>query len=117
MKYMVIILQFILLFSINCKRDKSITDRTEDQDIKKAIVTISWEGEYEVDGCGFFIFIENNKYKAINEDIIGDEFKTDTSSSAQIEYIDLHEKIDYYCGDAPWSYEIDGIEIITITKL
>lgn len=80
--------------------------------------TISWHGQYEADGCGFFVQIEGRRYKASNEELIGDEFKTlDDSASVQLEYTILPNKIVYSCHDAPWPYEIDGIEIISIQAL
>ncbi len=115
MKYFSLVLLLILCFITSCTNDKGISN--SNTSIKNNIVNIYWEGEYEYDGCGFFIQIGELRYKASNEEKIGNEFKTSKQSPAQLEYIILDDKIIYHCGDLPSASKIDGIEIISIQKL
>ncbi len=80
-------------------------------------VFISWHGDYEVDGCGFFILIDLIRYKASNEEMIGEEFKTEEIMSALIEYENLGKKTQYLCGDSPFPEEINMLKIHSIEKL
>ncbi len=97
---------FITLLMFNftsCNKDKTSN------------ATISWHGEYEVDGCGFFITLDNHEYKPENESIIGDEFKNG-SQSVIIEYKITNKIVESACGDLPESTKTDGIKIISIEK-
>jgi hypothetical protein len=81
---------------------------------KEAILI--WQGEYDVDGCGFFVEIENKRYKPQNESFIGDEFKTDTTF-VLIGFIYLDREIEYWCGDLPFVSKKDGIKVFSIKKM
>ena len=77
--------------------------------------SVRWKGEYAVDGGGFFVEIDNKTYKAENEEIIGEEFKTDRPVPALIEFKLLNKKIEYFCDDMPYKNKIEGIKIFSIT--
>jgi len=50
-------------------------------------VTLRWDGEYFIDGCGFiFVFKDGTERKATNEDIIPVNFKTNTATLVEIEF-------------------------------
>jgi hypothetical protein len=80
-------------------------------------VEISWKGNHNVDGCGFFIFIDQVRHKAVNEEIIGTEFMVDSLVSAEIYYEYLGKKKLLLCGDSPAPEEIYAIKIYSIVKL
>lgn len=73
-----------------------------------------WTGEYDVDGCGFFIEIDSIKYKPENESILPPEYKTAEPLSVTIQYIDLLYDIEYSCGDLP---EVQKSKAIKLTSL
>ncbi len=75
---------------------------------------LKWEGDYSYDGCGFFIEIEGKTYKAENENIIGEEFKSKHQMLVLLEFKFLDETVSYICGDFYRTKQIDGIKIISI---
>ena len=116
MKLCTLLIILVLLFPIwNCN------DKTSEPEFAEIIHTkevfITWHGEYEVDGCGFIILINLVEYKASNEELIGDEFKTTEIMKALIEYEDLGNKSLYYCGDSQNPEEFNLIKLFTIEKI
>jgi len=99
---------FITCMVLSCDKDNS--------DILKDNGVLSWTGDYAVDGCGFFITIDNNKYKPENESIIDDSYKTVDDINVLVEYEILNKKVESYCGDIPNATLTDGIKIIWIQK-
>jgi hypothetical protein len=112
MKYYKIIILFSL-FVYSCNDDSVFPDGTT-RITKRAI--IEWRGEYAADGCGFFIIIDSLRYKPDNEYIIGDEYKTSSSTVVLLRYADYHNKLDYYCGDSPSAFTMRSINIIWIKR-
>ncbi len=55
-----------------------------------------WTGDYDLDGCGFFVKTHGNVYKPENEGIIPPEYRVD-SLSITVQFIDLLYKVDYNC--------------------
>lgn len=118
-------MRFFLIIGIifaGCVKDKNMITSSGIESVKNdtlnSVALVIWTGAYEVDGCGFFIKINNREYKAVNEEIIGNEFRSFFDSSyAQLKYINLGTKIYYLCGDFPFVQKIEGIEIIEIEKL
>ena len=111
MKTNSIIYVLLLLFIIvSCTSDKSPTNNS---DHLVADATLTWQGSYAVDGCGFFVEINSKTYKPINERIIGSEFENSSPVTVRIEYLLLAEKVRYFCGMV--EQEMDGIEIFSIT--
>ena len=123
--YLISICTIFMIIGIiltGCLKDNNMITDSGIESIKSdtlnSVAIVNWTGAYEVDGCGFFIKINNKEYKAVNEEIIGDEFRTFFDSSyAQLKYINLNTKIYYLCGDLPFEQKIDGIEILSIEKL
>jgi len=81
---------------------------------KEAI--LKWQGDYAVDGCGFFIEIDNEEYKPENEDFIGDEFKMSGNIPVIVKFKYTGEKVTYYCSRVS-PLEADGIKLISIEKI
>ena len=73
-----------------------------------------WTGEYDVDGCGFFIEIDSVEYKPENENIIPPVFKVNEPLSITLQYIDLLYDIEYFCGDLPGGQKSKAIKLTSI---
>lgn len=71
-----------------------------------------WTGDYDVDGCGFFIESYGNIYKPENEGIIPPEYRVSDSLSITVQFIDLLYEIDYYCGDNPNKQSAKAIKLV-----
>lgn len=76
-----------------------------------------WTGEYEVDGCGFFISIDGYIYKPENESIINDDYKISREIIVKVEYNILNYNIESWCGDSPYKTITEGIRIVSIEKI
>ena len=72
---------------------------------------LKWTGDYDVDGCGFFIEIDSVDYKPENEGIISREYQTSEEIGVTIQYIDLMYDIEYYCGDLPKAQKAKAIRL------
>ena len=105
----VLVLIVLVGFLFSCNKNSS----NEEYGKKEAILI--WTGDYAVDGCGFFLQINNHKYKPENESIIDNSFKTG-STLVIAEYQILNKQISSACGDLPYATLTDGIRIISITK-
>jgi len=112
MKTFIYLCAFLLLcIFISCSEEES----DNQGDIHKEIGILDWEGAYEVDGCGFFLYINNHQYKPENESIINNEFKNG-ENIVLVEYILLGYQIQSSCGDSPNSINTDGVKLISIKK-
>ncbi len=87
----------------------------KDTNVQTKEAILSWEGEYAADGCGFFIEIDNKKYKPENEDVINNQFKTTENIKVKIRFKYLNRPIKYNCGLS--SHETDGIKVLSIEKI
>ena len=107
MKYFKILFVISILgICFSCERNK---------DIPKEEALLIWQGDYESDGCGFFIEINGEEYKLANESIIEESYKVIGKTRVEIKYKFLG-KIRYCCGDAVIDYCGEGIEVIAIKK-
>lgn len=107
-----IILSGLILMSLtllSCEREDNV-------EIIKAPGILSWTGEYEVDGCGFFLTISGQEYKPENESIIKESFKNGADANVMVEYQLLNRQIESWCGDMPAAILTDGIKIISIEE-
>ena len=105
----VIVVVLIIGLFASCNKDQS--DSTK---FNKGI--LRWTGEYATCGCGFFISINEHDYKPENENNIDDRFKTYEKTQVIIEYEELNKQIEYWCGDSPYAFYVEGIKIISIIK-
>jgi len=88
----VLLLIVLAILTLSCEDKNEV--------IVEPNATLIWTGDYDVDGCGFFIEIDSVEYKAENEEIISPDFKVDHPLSVSIQYLDLLYDLDYYCGDS-----------------
>lgn len=95
----------VLIFS--CKDDNEVIVRTD--------AKLIWTGEYDVDGCGFFVVIDSVEYKPENERIIPPEYKKDVPLDITVQYIDLLYDIEYSCGDVNRPNKSKAIELKSIS--
>jgi hypothetical protein len=113
---------------ISIKDDKMvISDACADcfvsdyQRVQRVIQTetalLTWNGPYEVDGCGFIFTINGKEYKAENEESIDDSFKQADSIYVEIDFSILDRKINMGCWDNPFSLGYDGIRVHAIRTL
>ncbi len=77
--------------------------------------TLIWTGDYEVDGCGFIIVIDQVEYKPINEDFIAEELK-DGETEVTLTYIHLTDQIEKFCGDKPDPFIFEAIRVLSVIK-
>ncbi len=96
-----VILSLMLVFS--CEDENEV--------IIEADAKLIWTGEYDVDGCGFFVEIDSVEYKPENEGIIPSEYKTAEPLEITVQYIDLLYEIEYSCGDLPKPSKSKAIEL------
>ena len=75
-----------------------------------------WQGEYEENGCGFTVIIEDIEYKPRNEEFINERFKNSGQTNVTVEYILLNEIIQYYCGGNPNLEERESIDVLTMIE-
>ena len=101
----ILLLTFVIGAILSCDNDEEIL--TNDG-------VLIWSGNYEVDGCGFFLIIHDTKYKPVNESIIDESFETD-STDVSVEYVLLKKEHEYICGLHP-PRTIDGLKIISIKR-
>lgn len=97
----------IIITLLSCER--------EDSNIITGQGILNWTGEYEVDGCGFFITIGDIEYKPENESIIGDSFKQQ-NMRVMLKYELRDRQIEKWCGDSEFATIRDGIKIISIEE-
>ena len=78
--------------------------------------TLIWTGEYEVDGCGFFVEIDSVQYKPQSESVVSPHFKERSRVNVTIQYLDLQYEIEYYCGDLPEAQKVGAIRVISLDE-
>ena len=103
----------IILLSLSVVACKNEVPDPQIVDYRK--VTVVWNGDYQVDGCGFFVEIDSVRYKPTNEDFFDEAFRnaSDNDSIVEMRYTDLRRAITSQCGEG-FPYQINGIEVIAI---
>ena len=104
------LLIYCALFVISCNSEPP-EPKAEIVDFTS--VKVIWTGEYEVDGCGFFVEVDSIRYKPTNEDFLNADFQILNDTIVEMRYLDLNRKITSQCGEG-FPYEIRGIEVIGI---
>lgn len=98
----------IAVLNINCE------DKFPQAEIIDYIpVRVIWQGDYQIDGCGFFVKIDSVEYKPINESFFDSTFQTLNDTLVEMKYKDLRREITSQCGEG-YPYQIRGIEVIDI---
>ncbi|MFQ6677140.1 MAG: hypothetical protein ACE5D0_02365 [Fidelibacterota bacterium] len=103
----ILLLSLLLIFGCEDKKNT----------ILEANALLRWTGDYAVDGCGFFIDIDDHEYKPEDEMTIDDSLKINSGVEVMIQYELLNKTIEYNCGDLPHFLEVDGIKLHSIRKI
>ena len=101
-----LLIGLLFIFTIACDEGNDV--------IVEPNAQLVWTGNYDVDGCGFFVKIDSIQYKPENEGIIPPEYRTIEPLSITVQYIDLLYDIEYSCGDLP---EVQKSRAIKLTSM
>lgn len=104
--FLLIFLLIGVLFFLSCDEGNEV--------IYERNAKLIWTGDYEVDGCGFFVEIDSTEYKPENEGIIPPEFKSYDTLSITVQYIDLFSEIELQCFRSPITNKKKAIKLISI---
>ena len=106
MRPITILLLFIILFSFACDEGNEV--------LIEPNARLIWTGNYDVDGCGFFVEIDSVLYKPENEGILPPEYRTEDPLDVTVQYIDLLYEIEYSCGDLQ---EVQKAKALKLTSM
>lgn len=109
MKHIFVAISFVL-FSLLILMACNKTNENQTSD-----AIISWTGDYAVDGCGFFVTINNHTYKPIDEASIDQRYKVE-STNVVVSYQLVDSVVESSCGDFITPTLTDGIKIISISQ-
>jgi hypothetical protein len=101
-----LLISLVLILIIACDEGNDI--------IVESNAKLIWTGNYDVDGCGFFVEIDSIHYKPENEGIIPPEYRTSEPLSITVQYIDLLYEIEYNCGDLPEAQKSKAIKLTSM---
>ena len=96
------------LFALSCDDELLVTEMVDFN-----AVAIIWTGEYEKDGCGFFVEIDSVRHKPVNEDFFTAAYQVAGDTSVEMKYRNLNKEIMSQCGEGP-PFKINGIEVLDI---
>lgn len=108
-----LILSLIVLLFATCEDDVP-----EPVVVDYRPVTVVWAGSRELDGCGFFVYVDSVQYKATNEGRLDTLFReafednrSDNDTVVEMRYRDLRREIDAYC----WVLQKErGLEVLDV---
>lgn len=109
MKQILFLTSAFFLFSITSCEVENSTSVTKDG-------ILYWQGEYNQNGCGFFLIIDNVEYKPRNEVFIDSRYKITGRINVTVEFILLNEIIEYRCGGNPNIEERESIDILSVRE-
>lgn len=105
----------VTLLLVGCKGEIC-----KDLDIVETTATLTWTGDYAVDGCGYSVRIGEQRYKPENEEDIDKSFKTYEAIyediPVRIKY-SLRGTKDFQCGMLPVANAVEFIRILSIEKI
>jgi len=101
---------FCALIALSCDEESELA---EPEVIDFRSVKVRWTGDYQVDGCGFFVEIDSIRHKPFNEDYFSDDFQILNDTIVEMKYLDLNKEITSQCGEG-FPFKIRGIEILDI---
>lgn len=78
------------------------------------VATITYTGAYAADGCGFWITIDEKRYKPNNESAIPDSFKTSSSHTITLHYHLEQVLEEYQCGFTAPQEDVPTLEVVSI---
>jgi hypothetical protein len=92
----------------------------KDLNVLETTATLTWNGDYALDGCGYSIQIGENHYKPENESDIDESFKTEAlfkGTSVKLTYSPGGRKMDVGCGMMAGTTLIDYVVVLAVEKL
>jgi hypothetical protein len=104
-KLLKIALLLLVIIFFSCQKD-------DYQYLEKEAI-IKWKGAYEVDGCGFFIVVDNKEYKPENENKIDAKYKSG-ETAVLLTYRDLNISRRVMCFRNPERSEMPLLSVISI---
>lgn len=97
-----------ILFALSCDEESPGAETVDFRSVR-----IIWAGEYERDGCGFFVEIDSVRHKPINENFFTADFQIPGDTSVEMKYLNLNKEITSQCGEGH-PFKINGIEVLDI---
>ncbi len=76
--------------------------------------TLSYSGSYAADGCGFWITIDDTRYKPTHEEAIPDSFKTSTVHTVTLNYFPADTLSTFQCGFSAPQQDVPTLEVVSI---
>ncbi len=110
MKFTTLLPILIVLAIIGCESSTETKVRKE-----TTIATLIWD-DPSVDGCGFFLKFDKDRYKPINEGFIYESLESPYPESVIIEFKYLNRKTKYICGFSG-DQEEKAIELFSIKSI
>ncbi|MDX5421362.1 MAG: hypothetical protein LPK14_03850 [Hymenobacteraceae bacterium] len=83
-----------LLLLTSCEKE----DENDGSTFERVEGTLSWSGDYAVDGCGFQLQVGEQSYKPINEEDIADSYKSASPTPVEVKMINFNRKEKVPCG-------------------
>lgn len=98
--------------------DSVIVDSIATDSVMYSTALLVWTGVYEADGCGFFLEIDEVRYKPESEATIDDRFKDDRSpqTAVTVEYQIPGTNVVKLCGNLPDSTSTPGVRILSLEE-
>ncbi|MBW3544731.1 MAG: hypothetical protein KY428_03875 [Bacteroidetes bacterium] len=78
---------------------------------------LRWTGMIAADGCGFFLDIDGQEYKPVNEEVIPEHFQQQETMRVRLTYEMQDKPLEYSCGMIPARPPFKAIKIIEINNL
>lgn len=89
----------------------------QQQNVLTTEASLRWTGMIAADGCGFFLDIDGQEYKPVNEEIIPKHFQQQETILVRLTYKIEEKRIEYSCGMIPARPPFKAIKIIEINDL
>lgn len=98
--------------------DSVIVDSIATDSVMYGTALLIWSGVYEADGCGFFLEIDEVRYKPEDETAINNRFRDDLSPQTEVtvEYQIPGTDVVKLCGNIPDSTSTPGVRILSLRK-
>lgn len=78
----------VMLFT-SCSKDDELDGGT----LERADATLTWSGDYAVDGCGFTLQIGEEYHKPVNESDIAASYKENFTTEVEVKFINYNRSV------------------------
>ena len=89
---------------------------TQEQNALTTEANLRWTGMVAADGCGFFLDIDGQEYKPVNEEIIPEHFQEQEAMPVLLTYVLEEKPMEYSCGMIP-ARPFKAVKIVEINTL